>query len=1117
MSLAKLVVHLQANYKGLTAGLGIARNDIAKTVAHIANVAAQLDTMKGKLNEGAAEYSKLSELSAEFANSTDLAGDAADLLRIKLRYVADTQEKLQAQTERYEQTLTAAVASFQLRLLTDALRRQSQATDTIRRLWNGNNSALVKYNQTAAQTTRMHETMAQSRPALPAQQSQNRGMIKYQGGGSKTQTLLQVAAIAMQARSASVMERAMTRARTAVATVGEAMRTVTSATTYSISTMDRFRLAAMAPKTDPSLNVLKNGVEKVGNAVSETVNKMRAMADATISGIPDTLKETARQSGKLNVELDKTQLTMSKHISKMQTTSKGLTLLSKVFPFASGAIQKIQQPLDAATAKAVQMSNGLDKANATVAATANVTRNAAYVMTGSFERMGGTADLYARAQFHAMLPMRLMKREIDGANRVIRAGMHVWNFATGPIHSLALSVSRSRAEFANLRASLPPLTGGLQLGTRAIRLFSHTTYLTTTAVRPLVLALGTLARASMTTGRALFQLTSVGLRPFIAVGKAAVSTIGRFAASVTSTIAKVTGLSLVVGAATTVFSRLGATTNNTTNVMNSRFTAVRNNYTSLFGGVISKAAMMKTAMLGLAAGAVMWGTSTAMATEKNVALFGSMLHDVQQGKAAVQSIQNTKAAAFFDNQELLDSGRLLYKAGVSADGLAAKTDQFAKIALGASVDVKLLTDRYMQGATAQAFSLGQINDLQREGVAIYAGLEAATGKSGQALQDMISDGKIGITQMDAALAFLTEGHGIYADALTNIGNTAGGMISQMKNNTQQALGQLLGYGLVVFKPILAAGVAFTEQLKAAVMALEPVFSFVFNTVYMTTVARWALMMDAASAALNFIFGEGFFTFDNLTKQIARMFGAASFLFNNLGSVASYAWKTVQLGAVMAFNDIIYFFTDTMPAYLDWFSENWANVFLDAGNVIVTVFSNIVTNIKSAMNAIWAYIKSGGTADLKFAFVPLLDGFQATVAELPNVPERALTELEQQMTAELGTLGAELGGGLQAAMNDAMASLGTNDMPALSNVSSASQPGGGAEQSPTEKAREVENKAVQVRSEEGQKALASLLRSGMKDDKKAAEKIAADSRDHLAKIARNTETAPKLRSRQFAAG
>ena len=125
-------------------------------------------------------------------------------------------------------------------------------------------------------------------------------------------------------------------------------------------------------------------------------------------------------------------------------------------------------------------------------------------------------------------------------------------------------------------------------------------------------------------------------------------------------------------------------------------------------------------------------TTTAMATEKNIAVFGTMVHSMEQGAAIVASIQKTKAAGLFDTQQLLDSSRLLFKGGVAAVDLASKTDQLAKIAAGTSTELGDLARIYQQGANRGSFGQDKINQLSERGIAIYEGLQHATGKSGAA-------------------------------------------------------------------------------------------------------------------------------------------------------------------------------------------------------------------------------------------------------------------------------------------------------------------------------------------------------------------------------------------------
>jgi hypothetical protein len=118
-----------------------------------------------------------------------------------------------------------------------------------------------------------------------------------------------------------------------------------------------------------------------------------------------------------------------------------------------------------------------------------------------------------------------------------------------------------------------------------------------------------------------------------------------------------------------------------------------------------------------------------------------MLKDMEQGKAVVASLQGSAAVGLFDNEEVLNSGRLLFKAGVAAVDLSAKTDQLATIAAATSTELGDLTRIYQQGANKAGgkgvFGLDKINQLVERGIDIYHALEVATGKSGAALDAMV--------------------------------------------------------------------------------------------------------------------------------------------------------------------------------------------------------------------------------------------------------------------------------------------------------------------------------------------------------------------------------------------
>ena len=132
-------------------------------------------------------------------------------------------------------------------------------------------------------------------------------------------------------------------------------------------------------------------------------------------------------------------------------------------------------------------------------------------------------------------------------------------------------------------------------------------------------------------------------------------------------------------------------------------------------------------------------------------------------------------------------------------------------------------------------------------------------------------------------------------------------------------------------------------------------------------------------------------------------------------VGQLAGIQVMLSFVTMGNSIVHFFTGTLPALFRWFGDNWRDLFSTAASFVGSVFTNIASNIGNAMKAIWDFIASGGSAELELAWTPLLTGFENTVKELPNLPERVAGDLEKALTTERDRLANIVGGGIQEAM------------------------------------------------------------------------------------------------------
>lgn len=156
--------------------------------------------------------------------------------------------------------------------------------------------------------------------------------------------------------------------------------------------------------------------------------------------------------------------------------------------------------------------------------------------------------------------------------------------------------------------------------------------------------------------------------------------------------------------------------------------------------------------------------------------------------------------------------------------------------------------------------------------------------------------------------------------------------------------------------------------------------------------------STATDALSNIW-EGFKeVFVNILRFGVAVITAIEVAFQKMPTTLDIAWVSMQLGAIGAFENIKYFLTVEIPAYLKWFSENWIAVFTDLYTFVGTVISNMYDNMVMFFKNIWAWLNGD---DTDWQWKSLTDGFKATMKELPEIADRELTQLEKDLTNRLG--------------------------------------------------------------------------------------------------------------------
>ena len=159
--------------------------------------------------------------------------------------------------------------------------------------------------------------------------------------------------------------------------------------------------------------------------------------------------------------------------------------------------------------------------------------------------------------------------------------------------------------------------------------------------------------------------------------------------------------------------------------------------------------------------------------------------------------------------------------------------------------------------------------------------------------------------------------------------------------------------------------------------------------------------------------------DTIATGITTVMAVGEWAFTNWQDVAEYAFKSVALGGVSMANGIAYFFTDQLPAYLDWFGKNWFQVFFTAFDFVTTAMINVGQNIRNVWSAVLDFISGNG---FQVDFTPILDGFVSTIGKLPDIPPRVMSELEKGLQADVTTIGDRLGTSFDEIVTERLATL-----------------------------------------------------------------------------------------------
>ena len=187
--------------------------------------------------------------------------------------------------------------------------------------------------------------------------------------------------------------------------------------------------------------------------------------------------------------------------------------------------------------------------------------------------------------------------------------------------------------------------------------------------------------------------------------------------------------------------------------------------------------------------------------------------------------------------------------------------------------------------------------------------------------------------------------------------------------------------------------------------------------------------------------------EKVIQAINIVIGAFTFLevvVTNLGSVWEIAKAAAELAMITISETIMHTLTETIPAYVMWFGENFINLMSDAFNGVIAIITNAGRIIGESVYQIFAFIASGGEGGIdglmaglgEAASISLLDGFKSQLTSLPEIAARQLTEREKDLAEKIGAVGGRLGEQFSDKMKERMLGVGSTLSSEVKNAASS---------------------------------------------------------------------------------
>lgn len=378
---------------------------------------------------------------------------------------------------------------------------------------------------------------------------------------------------------------------------------------------------------------------------------------------------------------------------------------------------------------------------------------------------------------------------------------------------------------------------------------------------------------------------------------------------------------------------------------------------------------------------------TGQATSTTMAMLAQAEAMQVSGASAERAVRNaaTIAATYGGTAQQYIQATIALERG-EADALATIIPQLRQI-----------PDPLMRAATAQRILAEQTGNTTSAARTMQGQLNRLSGTWQELLETVGRAIGPFVTPIISGLNSVLSGISSMVDGLISM---TGGFFSELSDFSVQAWTEMVEFGRGMLRDIMPVIGAAVGVIEAAVDLASQAWS-----------SAVGIMIDAGTSFFNYL-QENFGwllqyvtpIWEALKDMAIEAMLRAEFALRNFGSIAEFVWTGVKLNFIIFTQEVIHFFSSTVPTTLDWFSRNWRDIFTDVFNYTSTLMSNLTGNIIRIFQNLPAIIS--GAMNASDLWRPLEEGFRRTAAALV-LPERVQGELERSLRSQYNRQAAQM--------------------------------------------------------------------------------------------------------------